>query len=523
MMAVLSIITLCILFRAGQSYYPSPPSDINLFVATHVFHPTRLNGTNLNKAAESLTDAQCAGSTIIHQEIAQCNSSSLSDTYIIPHQAIYHDGERCGAGTKKDYTIMVRGSKLADARTAVINGIGPLYGILSSNARAFNAFEVLGGLELLHVGIEYTAARVCGGQEKFALHTVYFFILPTKIDLNFGFAYLGVNEVGMVSVKTDEQLCLYKQSRNTGPGQSPFTTPTPSPVGMLVNFTKKIYDLEDPPDMRKCFPVGEVGNPSSPSPRPQPTIVVEPTPTTNVTTTPTVTVSLRPSPTKAANATATPGGVSNSQRPSSTPSPTKSKGISPTPSKTPEPSDDGDVCFPSSATVQLDTGARIAMSLLRVGDKVLVEDGKYSEVFLFTHHTNAVRSRFIGIKVATGDELVLSPMHYIPVRRQLKAAHATTRGDIVTLGNGSETYITEKRELHMWGLHNPQTMDGTIVVNGILASTFTQIVRPSTAMGLLAPIKFWYNLRVWNAPLEKAFKNGNNILVRLLPRGSFTW
>lgn len=44
------------------------------------------------------------------------------------------------------------------------------------------------------------------------------------------------------------------------------------------------------------------------------------------------------------------------------------------------------------------------------------------------------------------------------------------------------------------GLYNPQTLDGRIVVNGIIASTYTTAVIPEAAHALLTPLRCLFNV-----------------------------
>lgn len=538
----------------GQIYF-----DTSLMPVSRIFEPPTIAGLSLNKAAEGLTPAQCAGSTILHRAIMQCTKSKKK-MFIIPHAAIEHDGEKCGTegdNSRTEYMIVVPGDQLSDPRTAVINGLAPLYGVLSSNARAINAFNVLRGLDPIHVGIEYSAPRSCGGKLAYPQNTIFFFLTPSPggQDLNFGFAYLGVSEVGMVSVKEDEQLCLYKQSRSLGPGQAPFSSPTPSVTpGRNTNLPGPVFDLEDPAELEPCFPVDEVRAPIPtpiPPPSPNPTSGTT-TPTPNRSRNPTPSTPARPksnSPTPTPDKTRVPT-IPTETEPSVTPEPTESDGAtstekptvsdeatssedptesegpgsspSPSRSKTPDSSDDP-ACFPSEAKVQLSSGSLIPISNLRVGDEVLVRSGKFSKVFLFTHHIDNVLSKFVRVSTKFNATLSLSPGHYIPVNGQLKAAQGLQIGDVLTLQNGEADVIISRDLVVMRGLHNPQTLDGQIVVDGIVASTFTQAIDPSIAMSLLVPVKFLYYINFMSSRFGEAFSHGNNLFSSLLPSGSVLW
>lgn len=148
-------------------------------------------------------------------------------------------------------------------------------------------------------------------------------------------------------------------------------------------------------------------------------------------------------------------------------------------------------CFPADATVVLEDGTVKAMNKLAVGDRVSVGRGKFSEVFLFTHSEKGVVStNYVQLTVENGEELVLSEGHYLPISGSLKAASAVEVGDFVTLGSGMKSKITNKiSNVEKTGLFNPQTLNGNIVVNGVLASTFTLAADPKLSQAALSPLR----------------------------------
>lgn len=486
-----------------------------------MFQSAQLVDLTLNKAAEALSPLQCAGSTVTHEHLSKCTKTK-NTMYIVPHAAIRHEGVRCGTGGPDEYLIIVPGEQLSDPRTAFINNLGPLYTILSANARASNAFKVLQGIDPVQVGFEYGAPRVCGGVERFPQNTVFFFIVPSPddLDLNFGFAYLGVNEVGMISVREDEQICLYKQTRNLGPGQPPFATPTPTPSpGRNLDMPSNLYDLNDPAEIGTCFPVTTPEPFVPPSAQPSPSTPSSPSfiPSSSPEFTPLQATSYTPTP----FGTMTPSPITSSQ--GGIP-PTPSMSV--TPSGVPESPGEGDetpghigICFPSSARVELENGLVTQMSHLSVGDRIHVGYGLYSDIFLFTHHIDDIYATFINVSVESNMSIVLSPNHYIPVSGRLRAAYDLKKGDVITLGSGKPVSVLFIAHVFMRGLHNPQTLDGHIVVDGILASTYTKTIDPIVATSLLAPLRWVYNLNVLRSILSSIFIEGSDFFAAWLPGG----
>ena len=74
-----------------------------------------------------------------------------------------------------------------------------------------------------------------------------------------------------------------------------------------------------------------------------------------------------------------------------------------------------DGCFPGDAQVELQGGAMMAMSALKVGDVVRVGAATYSKVYMFTHKDAEVKAKFTKIFTSTGKTLRLTSGHYLYV------------------------------------------------------------------------------------------------------------
>ncbi|PXF44601.1 Protein hedgehog [Gracilariopsis chorda] len=519
---ILSVVSSAVVSKdRGTSKYPpllvDPPRSLYIPTTARQLHESTLLDINMHVASESLTDSQCGGSTVLHEAVAFCNTSrvGLQGVSILPHASIVHDGNRCGTGDPLDYTHVVPAALLIDGRTASLSGVGPLYNRLSANARAFNAFGVLNDLAPVYVGFEFSNSRVCGGNVVYPQGTIYIFIRtrPDASDLNFGFAYLGAAELGMVTVKDDEQLCLYKETRKLAPGQSPLSTPTPSPTG-VPRMPQDTFILENAPELaRNCFPLrGFNTTRTGPQPTDLPGPTASPSASPTISVTPSVTPSNVPTPSP-----------SPSMQVSPSPSPSPSNTIEGGGEATPEADEDDSVCFPESAHVELECGEVKAIGDISIGDRVLVSGRAYSEVYLFTHRDSNVLYNFYRIKVSSGAVISLTSTHYIPVDGRLKTAESVHVGDVLTLGNGTFDVVTGIDRQHMRGLFNPHTLEGTIVVDGIVASTFTKTVMPSVGEALLAPIRMMFKWRMFDGLLGAMFKEGNSMLVRYVPRGGALW
>lgn len=153
-------------------------------------------------------------------------------------------------------------------------------------------------------------------------------------------------------------------------------------------------------------------------------------------------------------------------------------------------------CFPADASVTLESGRVVSMSELAVGDHVLVGDGSFSEILMFTHSNAIVPAWFLRLETQNGRVLMLTEGHYLPVNGSIVRADTIHIGDtvqVVGLSSGWYKMRTERvAGVTKWlgmGLYNPQTKSGDIVVDGILASCYTEAVGPAVAHAMLAPAR----------------------------------
>lgn len=183
--------------------------------------------------------------------------------------------------------------------------------------------------------------------------------------------------------------------------------------------------------------------------------------------------------------------------------------------------DDSDaVCFPASATVLLEGGRVKRMEELAVGDRVLSSVGSYSEVFGFTHKLTRAESYREFIRLSVGNEkvLLLTSSHYMYINEELQAARNAVVGDSVILGDGRKGAVTSVSREMAYGLYNPQTVHGDIVVSGVLASTYTQAVDARAAHAGLSMARTVFS---WFGAFTTAFEGGSNFMA-VLPHGAST-
>lgn len=145
-------------------------------------------------------------------------------------------------------------------------------------------------------------------------------------------------------------------------------------------------------------------------------------------------------------------------------------------------------CFPANAQVYLRDKGVTRMEELRVGDMVLVGKGEYSTVIMFSH-----RSREYGYVVelrVANRTIGASAGHLVRVEEGgLRRMGEIKKGMRVLLEEGRWGRVEEVRWAVRWGLYNPHTEKGEIVVDGVVCSCYTDAVSARVAHTLLAPVR----------------------------------
>lgn len=185
----------------------------------------------------------------------------------------------------------------------------------------------------------------------------------------------------------------------------------------------------------------------------------------------------------------------------------RSPAASPTASKKPasNATTTGDaMCFPGEGVVKTVEG-RVRMDELKVGDKVLVGEGVYSEVFLFTHADADRVSPFVSLTTAAGRVLHVSAGHLIYADGALVPAGSVRVGSLLSDAEGNPDAVVAVGEVVKRGLYNPHTLHGDVVVDDIRCSGYTTAVEPAPASAALAPLRALYK---WAGVTVRAFARG---------------
>lgn len=188
-------------------------------------------------------------------------------------------------------------------------------------------------------------------------------------------------------------------------------------------------------------------------------------------------------------------------------------------------SPDEPACFPAAATVELSTGATVAMADLAIGDLVRVASGSgaaaFSPVYAFTHRTAGGDHPVVTATTRSGHSLTTTPGHLVYINGVAAPMRSVRAGDALDIAaDATSSVVTSVSDGTAAGVYNPQTLAGDIVVDGILASTYTTAVAPAVAAPLLAPVRALYRLGVTGSWLEAGGQGRlAGSLLRALPLG----
>lgn len=187
------------------------------------------------------------------------------------------------------------------------------------------------------------------------------------------------------------------------------------------------------------------------------------------------------------------------------------KDIAQLPENKPNPTDKE--CFPGTAmlTVHDDgTEKQIPMSNLKVGDLVktigCMDSGSkigFSQVLLFAHHLPKAWTSFKEIHLRCGHVITLSPWHLVFINncKTTKFANEVKIDDILILESGQSSSVEVIKDVVLEGAFCPITMEGTILVDGVLAScyancsNFRGIDGHRVAHGGLLPIRIMAKMK----------------------------
>ena len=122
----------------------------------------------------------------------------------------------------------------------------------------------------------------------------------------------------------------------------------------------------------------------------------------------------------------------------------------------------------------------IPMHDLQVGDCILTASGDYKRVYAFGHKTPNTTTDFLRI-FTDGylNPLEVSPKHLLYVNNtkgfSVVPAKDIAEGDLLRSTEGRSTRVIDIRHVKREGMYAPFTTDGTLAVDGIVASSYVML------------------------------------------------
>lgn len=158
-------------------------------------------------------------------------------------------------------------------------------------------------------------------------------------------------------------------------------------------------------------------------------------------------------------------------------------------------------CFPGKSEVVLEGGESRRMDEVRLGDRLLtIEGGRLdtTEVLGFLDKRINATTSYLNLVLENGGSLFISRSHVIFIKgednkqRDILAKDAQV-GDVVFVQDGRKTAlarILDIRREEQLGAYVPLTTSGTLLVDGVLVSCYTNAGH-WLAHGAMAPLRWW--------------------------------
>lgn len=134
-------------------------------------------------------------------------------------------------------------------------------------------------------------------------------------------------------------------------------------------------------------------------------------------------------------------------------------------------------CFSPKNDVLVDGKGYISMNDLKIGDMVQTGEGEFGRVYSFGHYSPNAKSEYLQLHVENQNKpLEISKDHMVFVEaRGPVPAFAVSTGDRLVVSNKSVATVEKIANVNRVGAFAPFTESGTIVVNGVLASSYVSL------------------------------------------------
>lgn len=135
-------------------------------------------------------------------------------------------------------------------------------------------------------------------------------------------------------------------------------------------------------------------------------------------------------------------------------------------------------CFSGSTMVQTKRGDTIRMDQVQLGDEVLTASGKFEAVYSFGHFHDSMQATYVQFLPSM---LELSADHMVFLMDETTPVPASMVRVGDSLAPGGET-VTSINSIVRNGVYAPFTPSGTLIVNGIAASSYIALQEDSATL-----------------------------------------
>jgi hypothetical protein len=173
----------------------------------------------------------------------------------------------------------------------------------------------------------------------------------------------------------------------------------------------------------------------------------------------------------------------------------------------------GAFCFSGDMQVTTAEEGSIAMKDLKIGDKVLTGANEFETVYSFGHRHETTKAIYLQIHTDQSNALELSADHMVFIQKNHAVPAASLKeGNTLLLPDGQLTTIQRIQKVTRYGAYAPFTFSGSVVVNGIVASSYVSFQEKSEYLRLSESVStrltFQWLAHVFEAPHRLAYRLG---------------
>lgn len=162
--------------------------------------------------------------------------------------------------------------------------------------------------------------------------------------------------------------------------------------------------------------------------------------------------------------------------------------------------------------MRTEDGIKKRLDEIHIGERIAALDSRgnvvYSEVIAFLDRSSSERRQFIRLTTKSGLILTLTPAHLVPVEgRSSVFAARVQRGDKILVSDFTGNAINEMENRLRWddvvetklvlekGVFAPLTMEGTLLVDDIVASCYAVVDSQEVAHYAFLPLRIWSSVK----------------------------